>query len=83
MKPIRQISTNDATDNRLEISNRQVAVPRLKLLSGSVAGKYPVSLDDGKTIIFISDRNKETETRKKYELRMENAFMKYIKKPKI
>jgi len=40
-----------------------------KLLTGSTIDKYPVILDGGKTIIFISDKSKEAETREKYALR--------------
>ena len=81
MKSIRYISTNDAVDNRIELSNQQVRIPRSKLLNGSVTNKYPVALDDGKTIIFISDRDKETETRQKYELRVASRFLKFAKSP--
>lgn len=31
--------------------------------------KYPIMLDNGKTIIFISDLSKESEIRQKYLLR--------------
>lgn len=40
-----------------------------KLLTGSTIDKYPVVLDGGKTIIYISDRSKEAETRLKYKMR--------------
>jgi hypothetical protein len=36
------------------------------LLTGSTADKYPVMMDDRKTIIFISDKSKEEETRQRY-----------------
>jgi len=39
--------------------------PKL-LLTGSTSGKYPVVMDNGKTIVFISDKNKEDEIRLKY-----------------
>lgn len=39
-----------------------------KLLTGSTADKYPVLMDDRKTIIFISDKSKENETRLRYSL---------------
>jgi len=38
-------------------------------LAGSLVGKYPVILDGGKTIIFISDKSKEAKTILKYEKR--------------
>jgi hypothetical protein len=40
-----------------------------KLLTGSTTDKYPVVLDGGKTIIYISDKRKENETRLKYAMR--------------
>ena len=72
MKIARRTTTNNIIDNRLKISNRQAAVHKSKPASGSVVGLYPVVLDGGRTIIFISDPGKEAETRKKYELRMGN-----------
>jgi len=39
-----------------------------KLLTGSTIDKFPILLDDGKTIIFINDKSKEEETRLKYKL---------------
>jgi len=38
-----------------------------KLLTGVTADKYAILLDDGKTVVFISDKNKEAETRLKYK----------------
>jgi len=69
MKNIRHIAKTDAMENRMEISNHQVAVPKSKLSSGSVADKYPVMLDDGRTIIYISDKSREREIRLRYSLR--------------
>jgi hypothetical protein len=40
-----------------------------KLLTGATMDKYPIMLDNGKTIIFISDLSKEAEIRQKYLLR--------------
>ena len=83
MKSVRNADRIDSVDNRFAISNHPVRVPKIKLLSGSVAGKYPVSMDGGKTIIFITDKSKETETRLKYELRMQNRFLKDGKTSKV
>lgn len=44
-----------------------------KLLTGSTNDKYAVVMDNGKTIIFISDRSKEEETRLKYKQRFEHV----------
>jgi hypothetical protein len=82
MKTTRNISTTDFVDNRFERSNPQLIVPESKLLSGSVVDKYPVAFDGGKTIIFISDKSKESETRQRYELRVANRFLKPAKKSK-
>jgi hypothetical protein len=72
MKNTRHITKNDLIDNRLQMSNHQRTVPKLKLASGSVVGLFPVILDGGRTTIYISDVSKEAETRKKYELRKGN-----------
>ena len=46
------------------------------LLTGSTNDKYAVVMDNGKTIIFISDRNKEAETRLKYQMRNQQVSIK-------
>jgi hypothetical protein len=69
MKTIQHISTRDAIDNRMNMSNRQNKVPKPKLSTGSVTGKYPVILDDGRTIIYITDKSRESEIRSRYALR--------------
>ena len=69
MKNIRHITKGDAVDNRMEISNHQDNVPKSKLSSGSLANKYPVILDDGKTVIYIADKRREKEIRLRYGLR--------------
>jgi hypothetical protein len=60
---------NDLIENRLNLSNSRHHIPAAKLSSGSVVNKYPVILDGGKTIIFITDKSLETETRNRYALR--------------
>ncbi|MFZ4523155.1 MAG: hypothetical protein ACOYNC_15700 [Bacteroidales bacterium] len=69
MKNSRSVTKNDLLDVRVELSNYKYSVPKSKLSSGSLSDKYPVILDGGKTIIFISDQSKEAEAREKYELR--------------
>jgi hypothetical protein len=69
MKNIRHITKGDALDNKMEISNHQVKVPKSKLSSGSVADKFPVLLDDGRTVVYISDKSREREIRLRYGLR--------------
>jgi len=36
------------------------------LLTGSTTGKYPVVMNNGKTIVYISDKSRENEIREKY-----------------
>jgi hypothetical protein len=36
-------------------------------LTGTTSDKYAILLDDGKTIVFVSDSSKEAETRLKYK----------------
>jgi Tol biopolymer transport system component len=60
---------SDLLDNRMEVSNHKVSVPRSKLSAGSVVNKHPVVLDDGRTIVFISDKSREREIRLRYALK--------------
>jgi hypothetical protein len=69
MKNIRHITKGDAVDNRMELSNHQIKVPKSKLSSGSVADKFPVLLIDGRTVVYISDKSREREIRLRYALR--------------
>lgn len=65
---------NGTLENRLSLAHNRSKIPDPKLLMGSIAGKYPVILDDGKTTIYISDKSKEDETRLKYELLKNSRF---------
>jgi hypothetical protein len=58
-------------------------VPDSKLLSGSLIGLYPVTLDGGRTTIFIDDKSKEQETRDRYQQRKDNKLNYFVKKPKV
>jgi len=69
MKNIRHFRKGDAVDNRLEMTNHQEKVPQSKLLSGSITNKFPVVLDDGRTVVFIADKSREREIRLRYALR--------------
>jgi len=70
MKNGRYFTKGDAVDNRMSMStHHKDSVPKSKLSTGSVADKYPVLLDDGKTIVFISDKSREREIRLRYALR--------------
>jgi hypothetical protein len=59
----------DKFDNIRSITNLQDEIPRAKQQAGSVKGKYPIYLDGGKTVIFISDKSKEKETIERYNSR--------------
>jgi hypothetical protein len=58
----------DTLENRLNLARIRAKIPDEKLLMGSIKEKYPVILNDGKTVIYISDKSKVEETRQKYEL---------------
>jgi hypothetical protein len=66
MKKTGQSVLNDAIDNRLDISNHKTSIPKSKLSAGSIEKKYPVLLDDGRTIVYISDKGREREIRLRY-----------------
>jgi hypothetical protein len=53
-------------ENRMNLARNKAKIPEEKLLMGSTKGKYPITLDDGRTIVYISDKSKEEETRAKY-----------------
>jgi hypothetical protein len=72
----------DTVEYRMMLENNQLKISTAKPLMGSLAGKYPVVLDGGRTIIYIDDKSKESEARQKNELRMENRFHYFSKKPK-
>ncbi len=59
---------NDTLENRMRMLHNREKISDEKLLMGSTRGKFPVVLDGGKTVIYISDKSKETETRLRYEL---------------
>ena len=66
---------------RMMLEHNRLKVPNAKLLTGSLVGKYPVVLDGGKTTIYISDKSKESETRKRYQLRRGSMLNLFGKKP--
>jgi hypothetical protein len=65
---------NDKWDNRLSLVRDRSKISDEKLLMGSIKKKYPVVLDDGKTIVYIADESKAEETRLKYKLLRESRF---------
>jgi hypothetical protein len=82
MKTTQKVSNKGFIENRFEMSNHQPMIPISQLSAGSVIDKYPVSFDYGKTIIFISDKSKEAETRRRYEQLAANRIVKFVKKAK-
>lgn len=72
----------DTLEHRMMQERQRLKVPDSKLLSGSTKDKYPVVLDGGRTIIFIDDKSKETETRKRYDARLGNGLISSLNKPK-
>ncbi|MCX6243683.1 MAG: hypothetical protein NTU98_03165 [Bacteroidetes bacterium] len=73
----------DTLEYRMMMEHNRMKIPNSKLLSGSLVGKYPISLDGGRTTIFISDLSKEAETREKYQVRKDNKLFFFVKKPKV
>ena len=72
MKNVRHFKRDDAVDNRMAVStHHRDAIPKSKLSSGSVVDKFPVVLDDGRTIVFIADKSREREIRLRYALKKE------------
>lgn len=64
----------DKMDNRNSLALHRSKIPDDKLLMGSLKGKYPVVLDDGRTTVYIADESKADETKLKYELLRESKF---------
>ena len=65
---------NDKLDNRIRSEHYKDKIPDAKLLMGTLHGKFPVILDNGRTIVYITDPSKEEETRQKYELLKNSRF---------
>jgi hypothetical protein len=72
----------DTLEHRMMMERNRLKIPDSKILSGSTIGKYPITLDGGRTTIFISDKSKESETRKRYESRLGNGLIFSSAKPK-
>lgn len=53
---------NDSKDKKHDLIHHNH-----KTLTGITSDKHAILLDDGKTIVFISDKSKEAETRLKYK----------------
>jgi hypothetical protein len=69
---------NDKMDNRNSLALNRFKIPDEKLLMGSINGKFPVVMDGGRTVVYISDESKADETKLKYELLRESKFPAYL-----
>jgi hypothetical protein len=67
---------------RMMMENNRLKVPDSKLLNGSLTGKFPIVLDDSRTILYISDLSKEAEVRERYKVRMDSRLNFLAKKAK-
>jgi hypothetical protein len=57
-------------DNRMAVMpHYKDSVPKSKISSYSIEDKFPVLLDDGRTIVFIADKSREREIRLRCVLR--------------
>ena len=65
---------NDMMENRLSPELNRNKIPDEKLSMGLTSNKYPVALNDGRTIVYISDKSKETEIRLKYEMLKDKKY---------
>jgi hypothetical protein len=65
---------NDRLANRMKMLHNREKISDEKLLMGSTLNKFPVVMDNGKTIIYISDKSKEAEIRLRYELLRQSRF---------
>lgn len=59
----------DKFGNWQNLKNQQGVIPKAKQENGSTKDKFPVVLDDGKTIIFIDDKTKAKEVIERYKNR--------------
>jgi hypothetical protein len=59
---------NDIFENSPDPANNRNKISDEKLSMGSTIDKFPVALNDGRTIVYISDQSKEAEIRLKYEM---------------
>jgi hypothetical protein len=65
-------------ENRKDLAYQRDTIPLSKLSSGSLENKYPVVLDGGKTIIYITDRKKERVIKLKYAMQKGKRFFPFV-----
>jgi len=68
---------NSSLEKRMKLERNRFKISDERLLMGSTRNKFPVTLNDGKTVIYISDESKVEETRKKYELLKNSKYGSY------
>ncbi|MBW6479378.1 MAG: hypothetical protein K0B37_08125 [Bacteroidales bacterium] len=61
-------------ENSLNLASNRNEISNEKMLMGSTSNKHPVFLNDGRTVVFISDKSREAEIRLKYELLKEKKI---------
>ena len=66
MKSIQHKSEDDFDSGNYKVTSRARRAARQKLSTGSINGRYPVVLNDGRTVIYITDKSKESEIRARY-----------------
>ena len=60
----------DKFGNWRSLNSHKGIIPKAQQEDGSTEDKFPVVLDDGKTIIFISDKEKAQEVIERYRNRL-------------
>ena len=64
----------DKFDNWDGLTGHQGAIPKQPKVNGSTNGKFPVFLDDGKTVIYVSDKKKAKEVIERYKNRLNHLI---------
>lgn len=58
---------DDMIDSRQNLTTNRSTISDERLAFGSIDNKHAVALNDGRTVVFITDKSKEQEIRLKYE----------------
>jgi hypothetical protein len=72
------LTGNEVPETKKKMNNYRIKANPVKLLTGNVTDKFPVVMDGGKTIVFISDKSKEQETRDRYAQRKNSLEITYF-----
>jgi hypothetical protein len=65
---------DDIMESRISLSNNPYKISDERLAFGSINDKYPVVLNDGRTVVYIVDKSKEPEIRLKYEMLRDKKY---------